>query len=207
MGENDVWFAGYTHYYTCTTWAGYDNNKKMYDKAQQRLARTVWRAVMEPIHEGLPEVDFEQPPDVTTATVCKMTGNLASDFDRAAGTAHTEFYRVDTIPTQVCNGVHSSSYSYICGLTGQAASETCPFRVAGTPINHGWCPHSLDANGAQRTDSVPSGYSGGADSSGNGAAAGGGEENGDIGAIDPNLLAALLAQQQAAAAAAAAGVP
>lgn len=206
-GENDVWFAGYTHYYTCTTWAGYDNNKKMYDKAQQRLARTVWRAVMEPIHEGLPEVDFEQPPDVTTATVCKMTGNLASDFDRAAGTAHTEFYRVDTIPTQVCNGVHSSSYSYICGLTGQAASETCPFRVAGTPINHGWCPHSLDANGAQRTDSVPSGYSGGADSSGNGAAAGGGEENGDIGAIDPNLLAALLAQQQAAAAAAAAGVP
>ena len=160
---------------------------------------------MEPIHEGLPEVDFEKPPDVTTASVCKMTGDLASDFDRAVGTAHTEFYRVDTIPTQVCNGVHSSSYNFICGLTGQAASETCPFRVAGTPINAGWCPHSLDATGAQRTDAVPSGYSGTdteTDDSDDAITMGGGEENGDIGAIDQNLLAALLAQQQAAAAAA-----
>ena len=198
-GENDVWFAGYTHYYTCTTWAGYDNNKKMYDKAQQRLARTVWRAVMEPIHEGLPEVDFVQPPDVTTATVCDKTGNLASDFDRAVGTAHSEFYRVDTIPTQTCNGVHSTSYGFICGLTGQAASETCPFRTAGTPINTGWCPHSLDATGAQRTDPVPSGIGESTVSVSSNAAeaAAGGEENGDIGAIDPNLLAALLAQQAA----------
>lgn len=26
---NDVWFAGYTPYYTATTWAGYDNNTKL----------------------------------------------------------------------------------------------------------------------------------------------------------------------------------
>ncbi|MBR1525004.1 MAG: transglycosylase domain-containing protein [Lachnospiraceae bacterium] len=200
-GENDLWFAGYTPYYTCTTWTGYDNNKKMYDKEQQRLAKTVWRAVMEAVHENLPEKDFPaQPPDVTTATVCNKTGKLASDFDRGVGTAHTEFYRVDTIPSEVCNGVHmGTSYGYFCAATGQAASETCPFRTAGTPIVAGWCPHSLDGDGQQRTDAVPSGTTTGdvaASVSGNSAAVGG-EENGDIVTMDPNLIAALLAQQAA----------
>ena len=107
-GENDVWFAGYTPYYTCTTWAGYDNNKKMYDKAQQRLARTVWRAVMEPLHEGLPEKDFVKPSDITTAVVCNKTGLLASSYDQAVGTAHSEYYRVDTVPSQSCSGIHTN---------------------------------------------------------------------------------------------------
>ena len=196
-GENDVWFAGYTPYYTCTTWAGYDNNKKMYDKAQQRLARTVWRAVMEPLHEGLPEKDFVKPSDITTAVVCNKTGLLASSYDQAVGTAHSEFYRVDTVPSQSCSGVHT--YNYVCSLTGQAASETCPFRVAGTPAIPGWCPHSLDAAGNPRTDAVPTVNT---LSSNNVVTMGGGEENGDIGAVDPAMMAALQAQQAAAAAAA-----
>ncbi len=27
--ENDVWFAGFSNYYTCTTWAGYDENTNL----------------------------------------------------------------------------------------------------------------------------------------------------------------------------------
>lgn len=38
---NDVWFAGYTPYYTCTTWTGYDNNAKLSGKNGERnLAKT-----------------------------------------------------------------------------------------------------------------------------------------------------------------------
>lgn len=33
---NDVWFAGYTPYYTCTTWTGYDNNAKLSGKNGER---------------------------------------------------------------------------------------------------------------------------------------------------------------------------
>lgn len=25
---NDLWFVGYTPYYTCAVWSGYDNNEK-----------------------------------------------------------------------------------------------------------------------------------------------------------------------------------
>ncbi len=194
-GENDVWFAGYTPYYTCTTWAGYDNNKKMTDKNQQRLARTVWRAVMEPLHEGLPQKDFVQPADVTTAVVCSQTGLKASATDSALGTAHSEFYRIDTIPEETCNGIHGTTF--VCGLTGQIASETCPYRVPGTPLIAGWCPHSLDPlTGLPRTDS-PTAAALGPTASASGNAAAGGEETGDIGAVDPNVMAALLAQQAA----------
>ena len=38
---NDVWFAGYTPYYTCTTWTGYDNNAKLSGKNGERNLRCV----------------------------------------------------------------------------------------------------------------------------------------------------------------------
>ena len=35
---NDVWFSGYTPYYTATTWAGFDNNTKLSSSAEKNLA-------------------------------------------------------------------------------------------------------------------------------------------------------------------------
>ena len=42
----DVWFAGYTPYYTATTWTGFDNNVSMDDSAAKNLSKTLWKAVM-----------------------------------------------------------------------------------------------------------------------------------------------------------------
>ena len=39
---NDVWFSGYTPYYTATTWAGYDNNYKL-TGSDKNLAKTLWK--------------------------------------------------------------------------------------------------------------------------------------------------------------------
>ena len=61
---HDVWFAGYTPYYTCTTWTGYDNNIGMSTSSsnnESAVARTLWRAVMERIHENLPNEQFGIP--------------------------------------------------------------------------------------------------------------------------------------------------
>jgi len=152
--NKDVWFAGYSPYYTCTTWAGYDNNEEMNDSAQKALAKTVWKGVMSRIHEGLAYKDFVQPESVTTATACNQSGMLAADFCKASGTAYTEFFAVDNVPDTPCTGHLTGDY-FVCALTGQAASETCPLRTIGTPLIGGWCPHSLDAFGNVRTDPTP----------------------------------------------------
>lgn len=51
---NDIWFSGYTPYYTATTWAGYDNNTKLRKGDERNVAKKLWRAVMSKIHEDLP---------------------------------------------------------------------------------------------------------------------------------------------------------
>ena len=52
--NNDVWFVGYTPYYTAGIWAGYDNNHKLNSKSgETNYHKKIWKAVMSRIHEGL----------------------------------------------------------------------------------------------------------------------------------------------------------
>ena len=57
---NDLWFVGYTPYYTCAVWSGYDNNEKLPDYARN-FHKALWKKVMTRIHEGLPSKEFEKP--------------------------------------------------------------------------------------------------------------------------------------------------
>ena len=76
---NDVWFAGYTPYYTCAVWAGYDNNEKLSPNGIGRTYHQIlWRKIMNRIHENLPDKNFQMPTSVTEATVCQISGKLAS---------------------------------------------------------------------------------------------------------------------------------
>ncbi len=149
--ENDVWFSGYTPYYTCTTWAGFDNNVDLTTKEQQRLARTVWRGVMEKIHENLERKEFVQPSGIVTKVVCNKSGKLAVDgICTLDGGAHTEYFASDNAPTEPCDYEHfSTNTSYICSATGLQALDSCPFKVPGvvTP-GTGTCPHTPDVTAA-----------------------------------------------------------
>ncbi len=124
---NDVWFAGYTNYYTATTWAGYDNNAKMTVSAEKNLAKTMWRKVMEQVHADLPYSSFEVPSGIVTATVCARSGKqpIAGLCD---GTLHSEYFEEGTVPTESCD-VHYAGT--ICALDGLPATEQCPFKAAG----------------------------------------------------------------------------
>ena len=107
---------------------------------------------MKRIHEGLDDPGFPMPVGITTAVACNKTGKLALDTVCAAtGSAHTEYYAEGTVPKEYCNGVHSTEMQlYVCALTGQVATESCPYKVPSADINLalGYCPHSLDAAAA-----------------------------------------------------------
>ena len=95
---NDLWFVGYTPYYTCAVWSGYDNNEKLPDYARD-FHKTLWKKVMSRIHSGLEYKDFEVPASVEETSVCSETGLLP----RAGCPVITEYFDVGSLPTEYCD--------------------------------------------------------------------------------------------------------
>ena len=130
---NDVWFSGYTPYYTATTWAGFDNNVKL-SGDEKNLAKKLWRAVMSQIHEGLPSQSFSVPAGIVTATVCSRSGKIPID-GLCSGTARTEYFAEGTVPATTCDVHYAGQICQYCSLP---AYEGCPFKVEGvlelTPV-------------------------------------------------------------------------
>ena len=106
---NDLWFVGYTPYYTCAVWSGYDNNEKLPDYARN-FHKTLWKKVMTRIHEGLPSKEFDKPASVEKLSVCSETGLLP----RAGCPVITEYFDVGTMPTEYCDQhfYDSDDYDY-----------------------------------------------------------------------------------------------
>ena len=130
---NDVWFSGYTPYYTATTWAGFDNNVKL-SGDEKNLAKKLWRAVMSQIHEGLPSQSFSVPAGIVTATVCSRSGKIPID-GLCSGTARTEYFAEGTVPATTCDVHYAGQICQYCNLP---AYEGCPFKAEGvlelTPV-------------------------------------------------------------------------
>ena len=124
---NDVWFSGYTPYYTATTWAGYDNNAKLTSSAEKNLAKTMWRAVMSKVHENLPAKSFDVPSGIVTATVCSRSGKLPIP-GLCDATLVTEYFAEGTVPQATCD-IHYQGT--ICTYSGLPACANCPFKAEG----------------------------------------------------------------------------
>lgn len=124
----DVWFTGYTPYYTATTWAGYDNNEYLRRGSEQALAKSLWKKVMEELHLELPDKDFETPSGIVRQTVCSRSGKLPI-AGLCDGTMSSEYFAQGAVPTETCD-VHYSGF--VCSYSGRIATENCPFKVPGT---------------------------------------------------------------------------
>ena len=124
---NDVWFSGYTPYYTATTWTGYDNNTKLSTTAEKNLAKTMWRAVMNQIHEELPSKSFNVPSGIVTATVCSRSGKLPIP-GLCDATLITEYFAEGTVPETTCDTHYQGT---LCAYSGLPACIDCPFKQEG----------------------------------------------------------------------------
>ncbi len=125
---NDVWFSGYTPYYTASVWTGYDNNTKLRQGEERNLAKRLWRACMSKIHEELPSQSFQMPASgIVTATVCSKSGKLPIP-GLCDGTIRSEYFAEGTVPTESCN-VHYQGF--VCPYSNLPANDPCPFKVQG----------------------------------------------------------------------------
>lgn len=95
---NDLWFVGYTPYYTCAVWSGYDNNVKLPDYARD-FHKGLWKKVMSRIHQDLEYMEFPQPSGIEQASICEETGLLP----RTGCPVITEYFDIGSMPTEYCD--------------------------------------------------------------------------------------------------------
>lgn len=98
----DLWFEGFTPYYTAGIWGGWDLNK---DQDNTTYHKILWKTIMEKVHEkkGLKNVAFKVPDSVKQTSICSACGKLAVDACSPTGTLRTEYYAVDNIPKDYCS--------------------------------------------------------------------------------------------------------
>ena len=96
---NDLWFVGYTPYYTCAVWSGFDNNEKLPNDYSREFHKGLWRKVMNRIHEGLADQEFTMPSSVEKLSVCAETGLLP----RAGCPVITEYFDIGDVPDEYCD--------------------------------------------------------------------------------------------------------
>ncbi|MDF2538328.1 MAG: hypothetical protein K0S76_1349 [Herbinix sp.] len=123
---NDLWFSGFSPYYTATIWSGFDNNRTQTDRNYQKK---IWRTIMEQIHTelNLETKSFTKPDSVVPAKICTKSGKLAveglCDHYIGGDTTRIEYFTKGTEPTEKCD-IHVKAS--ICEESNSLATENCP---------------------------------------------------------------------------------
>ncbi len=99
----DVWFAGFTPYYTCVVWAGYDSMELLKSDAKS-FHKTLWYNVMSRVHENLSWIDFPRPDNVQQVSICSQSGLLAG----RGCTPKLEWFETGSIPKTRCTAHYVS---------------------------------------------------------------------------------------------------
>ena len=132
--NNDIWFVGFTPYYTAGIWSGCDDNQKISAiGSSTSYHKKIWKAIMTKIHEGLADTGFPVPSSVTTAQICRKSGKLAipgvCENDPRGNAVYTEYFAKGTVPTEVCD--HHVQLT-VCSESGGLATEYCPAKTTRT---------------------------------------------------------------------------
>ena len=92
----DKWMVGGTPYYVCASWVGYKERQAInINRFGTYPAARVFKYVMDLVHEGLEEKEFEYSSDSVRRSYCTNSGMLASS---SCGSTNTGWYKIDGLP-------------------------------------------------------------------------------------------------------------
>ncbi len=135
--NNDIWFVGFTPYYTAGIWGGCDMNQNLSSQnGGTSFHKDIWRKIMTRIHEGLSDPGFQVPDSVETAQICRKSGKLAvagvCSGDPRGNAVYTEYFAKGTVPMEVCNNHVAAT---VCAESGKLPTEFCPEKTTGVFIS------------------------------------------------------------------------
>lgn len=121
----DRWYCGFTGYYTAAVWTGFDTPEVVRPVSVGNPAATLFRKVMQPLHEGKERMALYDSSGMITVSVCLDSGKLATDACKHDGrdltrVASARVYREDA-PTGYCDKHVTVKY---CSGGGEA-TEWC----------------------------------------------------------------------------------
>ena len=110
--NNDIWFVGFSPYYTAGVWGGCDENQTLQDTKLKinnggtSFHKDIWKKIMQTIHTGLKDPGFEKPASIVQRTICRKSGLLAGpgcEHDPRGNCTYTEIFIDGTQPRNKCN--------------------------------------------------------------------------------------------------------
>ena len=123
--NNDRYFVGYTPYYVAAVWTGYEQPENISYTGNPAI--TMWKKVMQPLHDDLANKDFVKPTEgLTTVTICADSGLLCTEAcqaDRRGSRAVSVVVATGTEPTETCT-LHG--YASFCSEGNCLATDLCP---------------------------------------------------------------------------------
>lgn len=132
--NNDIWFVGYTPYYTAGIWAGCDSNQKLTaQNGGTSFHKKIWQKIMTQIHTGMSDPGFTAPDSVETAQICRKSGKLALSGvcteDPRGNPVYTEYFARGTAPTEFCD---KHVRVTVCAESGMLPTLYCPVKTSKT---------------------------------------------------------------------------
>lgn len=89
----DVWFVGYSTYYTTAVWAGYDYPQVIDTDVGKKIPGTIWQEFMQELHIGLPTIDFLPYIDLSKGeeeTEESTSNNSGEDIEESTDVENTD---------------------------------------------------------------------------------------------------------------------
>lgn len=96
--EKDVWFVGFTPYYTGAVWIGEDLPKDL--NMSSDVPSALWGKIMNKVHNGLASKNFVMPSGIVGLSICNETGLQATPY---CPHARKELFVEGTTPKETCD--------------------------------------------------------------------------------------------------------
>lgn len=161
---NDAWFVGFTPKLVAGVWVGFDQPHTILPNGfAADVAVPLWAQFMKAATRGDSPEWFTPPPGITTASVCRLSGKLATEgcqdvdvigddghFERRS-MVYTEYFARGTQPTAYCD-LHPTRgiLGKIAGLFGQTEDRPMPPRIE----DIGLTPGAAATNGSHAAPGV-----------------------------------------------------
>lgn len=131
--RKDLWFVGYTPYYTAAIWTGYDRQERL-ASGLKNPSPVLWNQVMSKVHQGLKYKKFDLPDNLKTVTYCLSSGMLPGPY--CSGHLATGTFLPEDAPTGTCT-YHKAPSTRPSGSDGNGGGTGGTTNNGGTTDNNG----------------------------------------------------------------------